>query len=441
MKRTKLVEARARRNWTLEEAAEHIGCASNTLDRWELGTMNPTAYNRARLCETYSKTMEELELDDAILAEMRFTGVMRNFQAILDADPRLRPLVLAFTLRCENVLHIQRALAAAIEELQMDTSHEAALTRRDALHYLATFPLLVGLGGAMPLRAEDVLRLSAGSLTACWHLMNGSDFSIVEAVVQMCLPHLEDLAVRPSRHQKEAAHLASQGHLLSSLLAFHRSDVPTKLVQGQESVKYARMTDDPSLVVSALVSLASTYYYNNTSRNMLQTYQDAYRYMKHVPPILQSRIQVGLATAYAQQGESQKAERAIELAQETFSQQEKDVKPMPYLGFGSSSLILWEGLTYLELDRLEKADETFERMTTLNRMPERVRLEIINHRTEAAIGMGDLDRFEAHIKQGVAGANALGSKRRWEEAFNVYRQGRSVWRNEARVRDLGDLFR
>jgi len=441
MKRTKLVEARARRNWTLEEAAEQIGCAPNTLDRWELGTMNPTAYNRARLCETYGKTMEELGLDDAILAEMRFTGVMRNFQAILDADPRLRPLVLAFTLRCESVLHIQRALAAAIEELQMDTSHEAALTRRDALHYLATFPLLVGLGGAMPLRAEDVLRLSAGSLTACWHLMNGSDFNIVDAVVQMCLPHLEELAVKPSRHQKEAAHLASQAYRLNGLLALHKNDLHTRQIQGQQAIKYARIAEDPGLLIMALICQADTYFYTNAPTPMLHTYQDALQHIGSASSLLQSRIHIGMAAALAQTGQQQLAERSVGLAQKAVSRWQYDHETAPYMGFGSHSIVLWEGITYLELDQPERADQTFEHMTTLTRMPERVRLEIINHRTEAAIGMGDLDRFEAHIKQGVAGANALGSKRRWEEAFNVYKQGRSVWRNESRVRDLGDLFR
>ncbi len=62
MRRTKLVAARARKGWTLEVAAEQVGCAPNTLSRWELGTMTPSAYNKARLRAVYGMTDEELGL-------------------------------------------------------------------------------------------------------------------------------------------------------------------------------------------------------------------------------------------------------------------------------------------------------------------------------------------------------------------------------------------
>lgn len=60
-KRIKLIEARARHNWTLEQAAEQIGCAPNTLNRWELGKLKPSPYSRARLQAVYQLTSKEID--------------------------------------------------------------------------------------------------------------------------------------------------------------------------------------------------------------------------------------------------------------------------------------------------------------------------------------------------------------------------------------------
>jgi len=62
MKQTKLIGARARKNWTLEQAAERIGCTPNTLNRWELGKFSPSAFYRARLSEVYGVPWEVLDL-------------------------------------------------------------------------------------------------------------------------------------------------------------------------------------------------------------------------------------------------------------------------------------------------------------------------------------------------------------------------------------------
>lgn len=62
MKRAKLIRARARRNWTLAQAAELLGCTPNTLNRWELGKINPGAFSRERLCDVYGASLEDLGL-------------------------------------------------------------------------------------------------------------------------------------------------------------------------------------------------------------------------------------------------------------------------------------------------------------------------------------------------------------------------------------------
>ena len=60
MTRTALVEARLKKLWSQEEAAEAIGIDHNTLYRWEAGKATPRGYNRRQLCEVYGMSAEEL---------------------------------------------------------------------------------------------------------------------------------------------------------------------------------------------------------------------------------------------------------------------------------------------------------------------------------------------------------------------------------------------
>jgi len=97
MKRTKLVAARAHKSWTLEQAAERIGCAPNTLSRWELGVMTPSSFNRARLCAIYGMTTEELGLEEEVIRLTDLPAFTGDLQVFLNADFTMRLLALVFT--------------------------------------------------------------------------------------------------------------------------------------------------------------------------------------------------------------------------------------------------------------------------------------------------------------------------------------------------------
>ena len=62
MERTKLIAARLRRHWTLEQAAEHLQVGVNTVIRWEKGQRRPFAYNVQKICEVYQAAAWELDL-------------------------------------------------------------------------------------------------------------------------------------------------------------------------------------------------------------------------------------------------------------------------------------------------------------------------------------------------------------------------------------------
>ena len=67
--RLKLVEARAKKCWTLEKAAEEIGVSKGSLLNWEKGKTRPFAYNVELLCKAYGMTAEELGLAPTVVEE------------------------------------------------------------------------------------------------------------------------------------------------------------------------------------------------------------------------------------------------------------------------------------------------------------------------------------------------------------------------------------
>src|ERR1017187_7621692 len=142
MKRTKLVAARARKGWTLETAAEQIGCAPNTLSRWELGSITPSFYNKERIRAAYGITMEQLGLtEEESLSLTGLPGIPDDLRALLKTDMTLRLMALVLTPPC-NSLQLQTVLARTIEEYTMNTGHEAELPVASALRRLAMLPVM-----------------------------------------------------------------------------------------------------------------------------------------------------------------------------------------------------------------------------------------------------------------------------------------------------------
>ncbi len=131
------------------------------------------------------------------------------------------------------------------------------------------------------------------------------------------------------------------------------------------------------------------------------------------------------------------------MAQEHFPEHPEQDPCFPYADCGHSTLPIWEGLAYLDLGQPKEASSAFER---IERFPdpivisERARIEAINHQAEAAIALGDQERFRMYIEMGVKRAKVLGSEKRYNEAREIYRQAKLIWSNEARIKGLQELF-
>ena len=331
---------------------------------------------------------------------------------------------------------------------------ESKLSRRDALVMIAGLPLaLLVKRQSEPtaaIFAEEFLAQCAASITACWHLMRGNQLSVVEEVLHAYLPTLEILAQHPLKYQSAAANLAAQGYRINGILALHRNNLREREAYCRQAVQYGELAGNPGLLVSAFISLASTFYYGQNPIKAARVYEQALTYQENISPLLLARIYIELAVVYAQQRQKQEALRYMYLAQEQYPEYPEADPSFLYAEFSPSSMILEEGLTQLALAQHfsderhpQQAWNTFERIEQLKAyvpVPERIRVEILNHQATTALALKDLDAFCDRLEQGVNGAKKLGSEKRRREAIEVYTDARKLWPHETRVKELADLF-
>ncbi len=140
--RIHLIEERKRRQWSQQEVADLIGTTQRTVSRWELGTMTPGSYFRAKLCELFGKSAQELGL----LGEQ---GVNKEQP---DSSPGISPSSPDQHLSLWSVPYPRNPHFTGRDEildlldqhLSPEGCHEQVITRRAAL---AQPQVIKGLGG------------------------------------------------------------------------------------------------------------------------------------------------------------------------------------------------------------------------------------------------------------------------------------------------------
>lgn len=344
-------------------------------------------------------------------------------------------------------VNVDRLIRSVDTMEQRDTSSKGILSRRDVVTLIAGLPVFLLTHEAIEqlsaVQTEEFLAQCAASITVCWQLLRGNDFRVVGQVLSKYLPTLETLADQPSRYQKSAAKLAAQAHLLTSLIGLHQNNLLQRELHCKQAVALSQRAQDKNLQVAALMWLAVTYYYSKHPAKALKTYQEALPAIHAASPLVQGCTYVRMSNAYAQCGQEQDAVRYLRLAQEVFPEIPENDPGFLFADGGRFTLTLWEGLTRLDLDQPQEAWDALAQIEQLPPtiiIPERTRLEITNHRAEAAVALGDQERFFAYIEAGVIGAKNLRSERRYNEAFEVYRIAKQLWRNEPKIKELQDLF-
>nr|BBH92367.1 hypothetical protein KTA_05660 [Thermogemmatispora argillosa] len=344
------------------------------------------------------------------------------------------------------------------------------LPRRAALLVLAGLPqVLLGVGGGVGEASrwgasrkprgvregrlrEEVLPACAGSIRACWQLLNEGEFEAVERTVRGYLPWLREWAYEPSGVQQEAAYLAAQACFFLRQCAYHRLQFQQELAYGLEGVELSRLAGDSTLLVKALTKVSLDYFHLLYHWQALKALEEAHSLLPQVPQVLGGTVHTGLALAYARQGRAREALEHLSRAKAVSEEPGLRWEELPvYLQAdeGVWRLILREGWVHLELSRhgeeseharaAERALAQIERWSGRLAVPERIRLEIVNRRGEAAIGRGELEEYVSYTVEGAEGAKRLGSSKRRQELVSNWRKALERWPWEKRVRELGEL--
>lgn len=330
------------------------------------------------------------------------------------------------------------------------------ITRREAIATIVALPatlLTSAKKRGVPLPAEEFLPECTASISSCWHLLMGDGLVIVAEQLPKYLPILDALARRQSDYQHVAAHLATQGNVLMSLVAHHQLQFMKRVAYCQRAVELAHVAGDHVLLVAqALTQLGDAFFWTNEKTKMLQAHQEAESYLdEETPLIAQSKVLAQLAHAYAEQGKTTEALSRIGQSRDLFPNEIGDLPAYLSTDHSLPQVILYEGLTHLSLGKhnpdgkhYQQASNKLAQIETLPKtviVSERIRLEIINQQALAALKMGNKEDFERYLIAGVQGAKALGSSKRKREAATIYREARQgVWSNEPSVKDLADLF-
>lgn len=451
MRRTKLVAARARKGWTLEEAAEQIGCAPNTLSRWELGSMTPSAYNKARLRAVYELTDEALGLTQASLRMPEHVPFSSDFQSLLESDITMRLMSLVFTPHC-NALQLQPVLSRTIEEFHMNTGHEAALTRREALRRLAMLPVLFSIGGSIQRPLEDTLQQFAAGITACDYLSKGNyeDMSLALSMLSSYLPILNTIVKEISSSRKEAATLLAQSYLIKHVLVLHVGNPSEATHNGKLAVTYSKESGDVLLQVTAFRRLTWSYLQDKQPQQALKVIeQAAYLINKSripIPPHVCSGIYSTLAVIQAKNGVS--AITTLNLAQKTFFDPPLESDHHIQVDFSYAQLMRNDGLARYHQGLYQEALASFalvidsDDLSLKVAMAVRTHVELLHYQTMATMKSPkrDMDRAIAFWIEEMRGANALRSQKCFDEAYMAYEVMEGVWPGEARVLELRDLL-
>ncbi len=454
-KRLQLVEARARKDWTLQEAAGWIGCAPNTLNRWELGTMNPSAYYRTRLSAAYGMTKEELGLEDAKIVDLS-ERVAHTALEQLRADFTMYLMVLALA-EYDNCWQVQGVLTRAIEETTMNTGDEVQRQKKEALQRLAMLPLL----NRGQRSAEEILNVCAAGLTACGYLAisNHKDMQLAFSMIIAYCPLLQSITVDSSKHQKTAAALLSQALQIKSKLSYHLAGVKQATGYAEQAVLWAKKSQHKTILIMAQRELLGAYEWTALQHRaqaltVVEEVQHEMEFKRgaRVTPMIQSWVYTGLAKYQALNKQENEMKASLEKAEETFfAAPDADFVPI-YITHSYARLMRHKAISYAYFGQQEKALQIFADNIDLNGdtfaaklpMAERTYLGVLS---EAMFSMlkvpqakKDKDLSIALWVKTMQGATALQSETYFNEAGIAFQVMEGIWSDDASVLALRDAL-
>ncbi|HYU71553.1 MAG TPA: helix-turn-helix domain-containing protein [Ktedonobacteraceae bacterium] len=450
----KLEAARLKKRWSIGVASKKIGVSVNTFNRWERGLQRPQPGKLDLLCKAFTMSPEELGFAPVDTTEPGTNEIVREPADNLTRDrsyhaapremtdplPQSQQSGDGFTLYVEQV----KKSLDMIHQARGD-EHSEGILRKQAIAFLVSALLAVfGLARdtkEVLLSTDEILSFCTTSLPLCWQLYYEGGFVELSRSLPGYITQLSALAQSTSRHQSEAANLASQAHQLGYLLALQRRDYGTSLKHTRVAAQYGEVARDANLQTASLARKAYVYSCLHRYGPKLLAYQEALRLCNHCSPLLRGYVYAGLAETYAGHGDESLAREFLQRAREHYPDRPEDDPVYSYTHFRWSTFYNFAGKVYLHLHKPRQAWDAFanvERLVPVDEEPYRVEL-MVNQAT-TALALEELEQSCVLLTAAVKAARALGSDLRFDEAYTVYEQMQDKWGQESLVKELADLF-
>jgi transcriptional regulator with XRE-family HTH domain len=462
-KRTKLVAARASKHWTLCQASDKIGCAANTLSRWELGTLDPSPYYRQRLCLIYEKSADELGLEEAIARSLH-SSIDGAAQAYVDANPTAR-LLSQISLSDVAPVEVQRLLENIIEEyINSDYEQKGLNGYQEVIHIVAMNPIISHLHENLSRSIASALNQYAAAITACNYLRNSSyeDINLVSTLITTYIPALRTIAGNAPRQQKTTLELLAQALQMKAIVASMLEGMEQGIVYGEEALKCARESGNQTLLAILLRSQFADYEfglveYPERRRKAHRVIEEIYSLLqqKHgpaIPPLIQSWLYTGLAKYQALCHQKSETAYSINMAEEKFIVSSETERSPRNINYSHSYMLRHRAITYAYQGRQDKCFEFFgEQLVDVHNafapklpMVPRNRLGILSEMTFATLyvphTLKDKELSIALWKTHVEETKRLRDETYYAEARVAYQVMRGIWSDDEEILALRDLL-
>ncbi len=477
----RLRAAREQKHWSQHRAAEKIGIDRKTYLRLETGQTCPQSGTLDLICTAFDLSAQALGFGGA-----QQSGSRAMVRSLHPAATTLPPppiandmpdlsirigMILAQIIHtigsrsaqglflCEIQAMVNEEVSVLDEMLrQQPRRDEYLISRRQALMTLAAlptallvqkFPIQLTQQG-MGVDPTDFLPPCAASITACWHLLKGDDLAAVVSLLPQYMPTLTALAVQPSPHQQAAAALAAQGNILHAIAAMHQLKVTERERYCREAVRCGYISRDSNLTAAALMYLGYTYSFNIRPRRpeqAIRAFHEALQVLGTENSLLRSDILMGLAEAYAQRHDDAEALENMTLAQNYFPTYPENDPSYIYAECGLNVLYQWEGKMYLELAErypqrgyAQRAWDVLALSANTQSINGRSISETVLCQADAARLQGDVTTYTDYMRDGLHMARTLGSRKRYNEAVELFQKTPEPWLKEQSIKGLTKDF-
>src|SRR5579884_3887187 len=422
-----LIAARHRKTWSQAKAAEEIGIDRKTYVRWEKGQRAPQMRTLELVCKVFGMSAEELGFTNGMQDSNNLTAIQEyevvestSFDSFEEESRdwatwlgvKLAQIVTMIekwheqTAFCDEIqIMVDQEIKMIDHELQLHrVAEQYAISRRQALITIAALATAGGTVLVTETEIEEFLPRCAASITSCWHLMKGKGFVAIVDILSTFVPRLATVALRPSKYQQTAARLAVQASIMQGILAMHQLNFTKREAHCREAVRYATISQDNILHAAALMYLGYTYshcYFPPQPLKAIPIFHAALHTLGKQPSLLRSDILMGLAEAYAQCKEEQKALRCIGLTQKHFPAYPELDPSFIYADCGLNTLYQWQGKAYLQLVEhfpdagyKQEAANSLMKSIGVDSISARSANETVIYQADAARVLGELERSE-----------------------------------------------